>query len=542
MRPILVVISLSAILFAAKPRTQVPVTPPLFEANRGQAPAPVLYLARDARGRMEITRDGVDFRLASRTATATVSLRFPGATPGPAHGRDQAEAVTNLILGNNPNAWKHSIPNYRQVLRPNVYPGIDLVFHGSRGAVEFDFVLAPNANPALPALAFTHPPRITPAGALEIDTPAGVLRLPAPIAYQQINGHRRKVDCRFERRANNTIGFHLGNNNPAHSLTIDPTINYLSYFGGNGSELQNAFAVDSSGNMYVASQTNSTNLPVSSGAAQTLRRGTSDAYIAKFNPSGNLVYTTLLGGEQADEINGIAVDSQGSVYFGGVSFSTNFPLANAYQATKRSPADGTSGLFGKLNPTGTALVYSSYIGGELGENLNGVAIDAAGNLFLVGSAYSDQYPVTAGAFQPRNNGFQNGFVTKVAPTGDRLVYSTFIGGELVDELKAIAIDSAGNAYVGGATSSNNYPIRNAIQNAHRTGPPGLDGCITKLNASGSDILYFTYLGGNGNELIQTVAVGLDGSVVFAGNTTSADMPRPQPHPALPRRRGRSVHP
>lgn len=524
MRPILVLFSLSLTLFAAKPRTQVPVTPPLFEANRGQAPASVLYLARDARGRMEITRDGLDFRLASATATSTVSLRFLGATPGPAHGQNQAEAVTNLFLGNNPNAWKHTIPNYRQVLRPNVYPGIDLLLHGSRGAVEFDFVLAPQANPALPALAFNHPPRITSSGDLEIDTPAGVLLLPAPIAYQQINGYRHNIECRFERRANNTIGFHIGNYNPTYSLTIDPTINYPSYFGGSGSELLHSLAVDSSGNIYVAGQTNSSNLPVSNGAAQTLRRGSSDAYIAKFNPNGNLVYTTLLGGEQGDEVTAIAVDSQGSIYFGGVSLSTNFPLANAYQSTKRSPSDASSAVFGKLNPTGAALVYSSYIGGEFGEEVNGVAIDAAGNLFLAGSTYSDQYPVTSNSFQPRNNGLENGFVTKIAPAGDRLVYSTYIGGELIDSIAAIAIDSAGNAYIGGTTSSNNYPIRNAVQNTRRTGAAGLDGCITKLNPNGSDIIYSTYLGGNGNEIVQAIAVGLDGSVAVAGNTNSNDMP------------------
>lgn len=516
MRIKLLFLPLAISLFAANSPKHVPITPPLFEPNQGQAPPPVLYLARDARGRMEITASGVDFRINS----SKVSLRFPGAKPTPAHGQNQAEAITNLFLGNNPNTWKHNIPNYRQVLRPNLYPGIDLLFHGARGALEFDFILAPHANPALPALAFNHPAKITKTGDLEIES----LRLPAPVAYQVINGLRHNIPCNFERRANQTIGFHLGNYNPAYSLTIDPTINYLSYFGGSGSELLNTLAVDSSGNMYVAGQTNSANLPVSNGAAQTLRRGSSDAFIAKFNPNGNLVYTTLLGGEQADEINSIAVDSQGSVYFGGVSLSTNFPLANAYQSTKRSPAEATSAFYGKLNPTGTALVYSSYIGGELGEDLDGVAVDSAGNLFLVGSTYSDQYPVTSNSFQPRNNGLENGFVTKVAPTGDRLVYSTYIGGELIDQLKTIAIDTGGNAYVGGATSSNNYPLRNAAQQTRRTGGAGIDACITKLNPNGSDIVFSTYLGGNGNELIQAIAVGSDGSVAVVGNTNSSDMP------------------
>ncbi len=521
MRPILVLFSLSLTLFAAKPRTQVPVTPPLFEANRGQAPASVLYLARDARGRMEITRDGLDFRLASATATSTVSLRFLGATPGPAHGQNQAEAVTNLFLGNNPNAWKHNIPNYRQVLRPNVYPGIDLLLHGSRGAVEFDFVLAPQANPALPALAFNHPPRITSSGDLEIDTPAGVLLLPAPIAYQQINGYRHNIECRFERRANNTIGFHIGNYNPTYSLTIDPTINYLSYFGGSGSELLHSLAVDSSGNIYVAGQTNSSNLPVSNGAAQTLRRGSSDAYIAKFNPNGNLVYTTLLGGEQGDEVTAIAVDSQGSIYFGGVSLSTNFPLANAYQSTKRSPSDASSAVFGKLNPTGAALVYSSYIGGEFGEEVNGVAIDAAGNLFLAGSTYSDQYPVTSNSFQPRNNGLENGFVTKIAPAGDRLVYSTYIGGNGNEIVQAIAVGLDGSVAVAGNTNSNDMPLGPSPIQRSITG--GQDLFIHKLTPNGDGITFGTLFGGSSEERAAAISIDSSGSVYVAGWTSSLSL-------------------
>jgi hypothetical protein len=304
---------------------------------------------------------------------------------------------------------------------------------------------------------------------------------------------------------------------------------YSTYLGGSAAEQADAIAVDGSGNVYVTGQTNSADFPTTPGAFQTKCNvdGTcgasshSDAFIAKLSSDGSqLVYSGFLGGSNDDRAGGIAVDSLGNAYITGGTFSTDFPTTVG--AFNRVNPGGENVFAAKINPTGSALIYSTYLGP--GEGF-AAAIDTSGNAFIAGAACGT-YPTTPGAFQtscgnPSPSNINDAFVTKLDPTGSTLIYSTFIGGSNEDFTPALAIDSAGNAYIAGQTFSSNFPIVNAFQ-------PTLHGVanayVAKLNPTGNALAYSTYLGGSGDDSALAIAVDSSGNAYVTGLTQSADFP------------------
>jgi hypothetical protein len=294
---------------------------------------------------------------------------------------------------------------------------------------------------------------------------------------------------------------------------------YSTYIGGSDDDRSTAIAVDGSGNAYVTGSTGSTDYDVTPGAFQTTNGGGADVFVTKLNATGTaLVYSTYIGGSSTDYGDAIAVDGSGNAYVTGLTTSTDYDVTpGAFQTTKGDLSDV---FVTKLNATGTALVYSTYIGGSGDERGYAIAVDGSGNAYVTGVTYSTDYDVTPGAFQTTIGGGGDVFVTKLNATGTALVYSTYIGGSSTDYGDAIAVDGSGNAYVTGLTSSTDYDV---TPGAFQTTKGGLsDVFVTKLNATGTALVYSTYIGGSGDERGFAIVVDGSGNAYVTGVTYSTD--------------------
>ncbi|MHB8655994.1 MAG: DUF7948 domain-containing protein, partial [Terriglobia bacterium] len=303
---------------------------------------------------------------------------------------------------------------------------------------------------------------------------------------------------------------------------------YSSYLGGAGADFGQAIAVDTSGNAYVTGSTQSVNFPVVS-ALQPTTGGGSDAFVTEVNFSGTaILYSTYLGGTQADVGQAIKVDSSGSAYVAGYTFSTNFPTLNPFQG---SNAGSPNAFVAKLTPSGSALVYSTYLGGAGDDRAFGLALDSSGNAYVAGASHSTNFPVTTGAFQSANHGGGDAFVSKLNPTGSNLVYSTLLGGTGTDQASGIAVDSSGNSYVTGFTQSSDFPTQAPVQSILGISggsscgtAPCADAFVSQLNSTGGALIYSTYLGGSAADFGQSVAVNSTGNAFVTGSTASSNFP------------------
>jgi hypothetical protein len=293
---------------------------------------------------------------------------------------------------------------------------------------------------------------------------------------------------------------------------------YSTYLGGNGNEQARGVAADSAGNAYVTGFTNSTNFPTANAFDATIGSNGDDAFVTKLNAAGSaLVYSTYLGGSDSAEFGeDITVDSAGSAYVTGSTFSIDFPTVNPIQAA--NGGGSTDAFVSKFNAAGSALVYSTYLGGGGNEIGEGLTVDSAGNAYVTGDTASTNFP-TANPVQAASGGDQDAFVIKINAAGSALVYSTYLGGSAQDDGESIAVDSAGNAYVTGNTFSTNFPTANALQPVHGGGVIQ-DAFVTKLNAAGNAFVYSTYLGGTGGEIGFGIAVDSAGNAYVAGGTGS----------------------
>jgi RHS repeat-associated protein len=298
---------------------------------------------------------------------------------------------------------------------------------------------------------------------------------------------------------------------------------YASFLGGSDSDKGRSIAVDTSGNIYVSGETYSTNFPTVN-PIQATSGGSRDAFVTKLNAAGSIVYSTYLGGSDQEDGLGIAVDTFGDAYVTGVTYSSNYPTVNAVQATYGGSRDA---FVTKFNPTGSALVYSTYLGGASYDIGWGIAVDLDGNAYVTGDTNSSNFP-TVNPIQATKGGGRDAFVTKLNATGSTLVYSTYLGGngdENLDNDADIAVDIDGNAYVTGYTTSTNFPTVNPIQ---ATNGGGRDAFVTKLNSVGSAIIYSTYLGGDGNDVGNDIAVDISGNIYVTGVTSSTNFPIANP--------------
>jgi len=459
-------------------------------------------------------------------SAAAVSFEFAGGrTPNAVPG-EELPGKANLIYGNDPKKWQLGLPTYGKVTYREVYPGIDVVYYGNQQQLEFDLLVRPGADPEAVSLKFegTGKLSIDDSGALNLfGEAAGGLRIALPQIYQEVNGARKRVPGRYAIVSRDEVAFRIDPWDHARPLVIDPlislhTVSYSTLIGGstNSSQAQ-GIALDSSGNMYVAGYTSATDFPVVNAYQGGLDGTSQDGFVTEINAAGTaFLYSTYIGGSNFDQFQGIAVDSTGAAWVAGYTSSTDFPVVSAVQPTS---GGGQDAVVLKLSPSGVP-VFSTYLGGSSTDQANGVAVDSSKNAYVTGYT-SGAFPTTPSVFQSANNGGSDVFVAKFSSTGTEL-YATLMGGTGNDTGQAIAADAGGNAYVTGSTSSSTIP--NAPSGgAYTTNAGGGDAFVVKVNSTGTELLYFTFLGGTAVDQGNAIAVDTTGDAYIGGYTASTGL-------------------
>ncbi|HXE74302.1 MAG TPA: SBBP repeat-containing protein [Candidatus Xenobia bacterium] len=471
----------------------------------------------------EVVQPGAALRLKLRGANRDARLEGLDALPG----------RSNYFSGSDPTQWRTNIPQFARVRYEAIYPGIDLVFYGSdQGPLEFDFVVAPGADPAVIEFDVegAEQLQLTPEGDAVARLAGRALHLRRPLVYQGADGVRQEIAAAYRLADNKRVSFSVSDYDPARPLVIDPAIlTYSTYFGGAGNVFQTGderalgIALDGAGNIYVTGWTESDDFPTTMGAFDTEFDATDQVvFVSKFNNAGSvLLYSTFLDSGGADTGAAIAVDSSGNAYVTGHAFGPSFPTTmGAFDTT---PNGGLGDAFvTKLGPNGDSLVYSTVIGGSGGSSKDlgmGIAIDPDGNAYITGFTNAGNFPTTMGAFDTVcgtdgacGGGFFTGdaFVTKLNPSGTDLVWSTFLGGGDAEnfgggaqgsEFRGIAVDADRNVYVTGDTRSTDFPTTpGAFDTVLNTPPFTLsDVFVTKLNSTGTGLVFSTYVGGNNDD-------------------------------------------
>ncbi len=461
------------------------------------------YIAHGDGYSLQLTAQGVDILLRNDR----ISMRLTGANRSVPEPLDILPGTVSYFRGNDPAKWRTGIPTYSRVRADNVYPGIDLVFHGNQTRLEYDFVVSPAADPSRIRLRFSGAFRRDPEGNLILSTHSGHFIQRRPIAYQDIGGERREIPSRFAVRRNGEISFVLGKYDRSAPLVIDPVLSYATFLGGNRADELHAITVDSAGNSYVAGITTSTN------------RGDADATLRKINPTGTAVlYTANFGGGGTDEANAVAVDPSGNIFVAGRTDSSDFP--NPAGAFQRGNAGGIDAFLLRVNPNTNQLLFSTYFGGSGDDRALALALDPAGNAYITGSTSSTDLNTNAAAFSRRNAGGVDGFVAKFDSLGNAS-FATYIGGAADDFGYGIAADAAGRIYVAGSTNSDNFPLTAALQGSRRG---NTDAFVMRMDASGATLLFSTYLGGGNRDVAQAIALDSSGNIYVAGSTASGDFP------------------
>jgi hypothetical protein len=492
-------------------------TAPLrFEPDTGGVPG--RFLARSARFHFEFSKNQAVLRAANKA----VSLRFDGANQqARMEGDGQLRSTTSLFLGNDPSRWRSGIANYGRLQVRGLYPGIDLVYYGNAGELEYDLRLKPGADLRQIRLRLQGA-RLDRDGDLVAE-----LIQKRPIAYQiDRNGARILVASRYRRNRDGSYGFSLGPYDHRRELVIDPVLTLSAYVDGSSEDIAYAIGHDTIGFLYVSGITFSTDFPVTSNASQATFGGGSDIFLAKIDPhaapGSQVVYATYLGGSLNETFGGMAVGPNGDVYLTGSTISTDFPTVNAYQTSLTNPPN-TNAFVVWINSS-QGLAYSSYLGGSSIDTGNAIAFDSAGNIWVTGGAQSSDFP-NLGGIQSGNAGTSDMFIAGFAPsqTGtNTCFYSSYLGGTGFDTGRGIAVAADGTLWVVGGTYSVDIPITaGAYQTNYRGGG---DAYIAHVNPGlgPNGVLYATYLGASSLEEARSVVLDPAGPVIVSGYTVSPD--------------------
>ncbi len=524
-----------------------------FESDQGQTDPEVEWVARGAGYALWLTPTGAVLALPSAPSAADqgrkaalLRMELVGARAGAVStGLDLLPSKTHRYASRDPRNWRTGIPNYARVRYAGIYPGIDLIYRGAPGRLEYDFIVAPGADPGRIRLRFTGVDglEITTAGDLVLKTAAGEVRHQRPRIYQERAAKTIGVPGRFVARGRDEVGFEVGAYDRNHALVIDPVLIYSTYLGGLHLDGAYGVAVDSAGNAYVAGVSASVNFPPPGSYRPSCREY--DAYVAKLSSAGVLAWTSttpntgalLCGGKEDNlpPVGGVAVDASGNVYVVGTTEAEDFVVtAGALQTTinrdlQIKGPDGTRPLRDafvvKLNSSGT-MVYATYLGGNADDRGYEIAVDSSGNAYVTGMTGSTNFPVV-NAYQNASHHAGDAFVAKLNASGTALLYSTYLGGAKYDAGYAIAVDSSGAAYVAGVTRSSDFPTVSALRGSFLA-KDIQDAFVAKVSPSGSGLVYSTLLGGSLEDAAQAIAVDSSGNAYVAGWTRSTDFPTAAP--------------
>jgi thermitase len=556
-----------------------------FEINQGQTDSRVKFLARGGSSRFFFTPEEVVFalhrtgnrsksdrrKLANRgSKTQVIRMRLNGARKdAEILGELETQANSNYFIGNDREKWVTDVPTFAQVRYRGVYPGIDIVYHGNQKQLQYDFELAPGANPDPLAISFSGVKKIKIAadGSLQLLTAAGEFQQKAPFAFQDIHGQRVPVECKYVLRGGE-VRFQLGPYDRTQKLIIDPTLVFSTYLGGNGEDRAFDIAIDGSKSVYVTGETVSTDFPVglfpidgySGGMCLSNTYPCFDAFVTKFTPGGgSVLYSTYFGGAKDDIGRGITVDALRRAYIVGETGSVDFPIPispgglGVYKAIKKGPTDG---FMVQLSTLGNEIVYGTFINGfgagTLSASAEAVAVDIMGQVWIAGSTVSIDFPTgNQFGFPLRSSyckfGGDNGFLIKIKPDPictdpnnppcpvaatqptdpTDFIYGSYIcgtggGSEVLD----MALDSFGNVWLTGVTRSN-FPVTlDAFQPAfsNPSDPNQRDAFVLKTDMFGMLLLYGSYMGGTGTDIGQSIATDSEGNAYVTGTTGSSAFP------------------
>ncbi|MCZ6675864.1 MAG: SBBP repeat-containing protein [Candidatus Poribacteria bacterium] len=503
-----------------------------FVANHGQMDEAVIYYAKAENGTVYCTDQGLTFGFSE----GSIRLTFSEGKRVKPDVRGELPGKVNYFIGNERQQWRENIPTFQEVVYRDVYPGIDLVYSGVQRRLKYTFYLQPGASVDQIEMNYEGVEAVS----IDPDTDELILQMgwgtmkdAAPVAHQEIDGVKKPIDVSFRILGDTHIGFAMGAYDSNYMLVLDP--GYSTYLGGSSHDIALDIAVDSSGNAYVMGATESTNFPTQGPFQGSHAGGDFDVFITKFNSSGSsLTYSTYLGGNDDDGAfpmaqltTGIAIDSSGNAYVTGMTRSTNFPLQNEFQSTH---AGGTEDIFvTKLNSSGNALLYSTYLGGNGLDHAHAIAVDSSGNAYVTGRTDSTSGMPTANGFQTTHSSgsSDDAFVAKldtVTGGSSSVTYFTYLGGTGTDDGFGIAVDSSGNAYVTGVTgSTTGFPIQSAFQSTHDGGT--IDGYLTKIDTTqtgAASLIYSTYFGGNGKDESRGIVLDNSGNVYLTGQTESTN--------------------
>ncbi|MGB8508202.1 MAG: SBBP repeat-containing protein [Pyrinomonadaceae bacterium] len=569
--------------------------PLMFESNRGQvASGRVKFISRGKGYTLFLTSDGAVMSMRptsaqrSRSAaqaneSSVVSMKLAGVSRSARlEGQGELAGKVNYIRGRDPRSWLTGIETYDRIHYRGIYDGVDMVYYGEGGNLEYDFIVAPGADPKIIRFKLRGGRvSLNGEGELVLRTRDGEVTLRKPFLYQDVGGERREVRGGYTLSDHGVVRFSVGRYDRTKPLVIDPVLSYASFFGG---EFDNSYetdiAVDSQGSAYVVGYTSSPEaFPTTPGAfRRTDAEQDGETFVAKLTPDGSaFAYSTFIGSAVG---RSIAVDAAGNAYVIGIA-GKDFPVRNGFQTVPGESASGgelVDAFVAKLNPTGSDLLYSSFIGGNDADIAFSVAADAQGNAYVSGETSSTNFPVTQGAARTIRAGDNDSFITKINtnasgapslvystfadvgravaldsqgnayaagneilykkqsviklnPTGTAFIYKYDVNGDAQDNstralwyAKDIAVDASGSAYITGstATTSGAFQTPGGFQTSFGGGR--LDAFLAKLDASGAAVTYATYLGGGGNEVGRGVSVDATGRAYVTGNTTSQDFP------------------
>ncbi len=455
--------------------------------------------------------------------TSVIRMRMVGANASSRiTGKEKLQSTSHYFVGNKKENWHQNIPHFEKVRFREIYSGIDQLYYGNQGELEYDFIISPGSDPNEIILEFKGADALSldEGGNLILTTPSGKVVQRAPLAYQNINGEKKTVASRYVIKPDNRVGFQLAQYDSRHELVIDPILKFSTYLGGGSSDEAYSIAVDSNDNVYVTGSTRSIDF-------DTLNEIEGDdleldVFVFKLENAAfgmDLVYSTYLGGSSFEQGESIAVDSSGNAYVTGWTDSTDFNTVN--------PIEGDSAgrdvfvLKISENAGVPSLDFSTYLGGSGLDQGESLALDTQGNIYVAGWTQSTDFD-TVNPLEG-DSGFNDAFVFKLeeTPTGPSLVYSTYLGGSLNDEAYSIAVDPSGNAYVAGRTFSSDFDTVNTLD----TPDLSSDFFVFKLeeNAGVLNLAYSTYLGGSGAEEMSGIAVDATGGAYVTGYTTSTNL-------------------
>ena len=558
-------------------------SPPLyFIPNRGQTDQEALFYTKTGGYKLWLTLEGLTL-----DDGAVSRLIFSGAnTNVEVAASDPADYRVSYFYGRDESEWTTGLPTSRAVVYQNLYDGIDLKVYGSEKQVEYDWIVKPGGRPDRIRWAYAGvlTTSLDREGNLVAETASGRLVHRRPACYQVIDGRKVDVQAAFRKTGNDEYGFAVGPYDAGRELVIDPLVLVFStYLGGSRYDAPSSISVDKTGAVYVEGYTESAdfpptsqakarmdtfvsklsadgksliysaffptagypegphpsiivsgtgavylegtvythNFPVKNAFQKTYGGGLWDAFFLELAPNGkSLVFSSFLGGSGEDSAGGIALDEAGSIYVGGDTYSKNFPVKNAFQ---KSLAGLNDVFISKFSPDGRSLIYSTFLGSSSWDDIGSLAIDGTGSVYVCGTTAGSNFPLK-NAFQNKSGGKNDVFISKLAPSGKALVYSSYLGGPSSDWATGLSVDESGAAYLTGDTYGA-FPVKNAFQPKHKG---NTDGFVSKVAPNGRSLVYSTYLGGSGVDYPAGIAVDGSGAAYIDGETYSVDWPLKNP--------------